>query len=314
MRGPAPLREQSAMANHRACRFLTVGLIALAILGVSYGIGRYFARPRPKHLTVHVSGAPGSRVSGAFEVGGVPQDVPQEAELPAIFTHTGLGASFTVRRLSGPDLPIVAAADIDGVPLGTGTALGGVRVYVSDGHAEPWFHAVEAEPEWKETHEDTPPPDLIGTQPPEWTPVEWINSDRLRLADLRGKVVLARWFTGPHCDDCLATAPALREFHERYHDLGLAVIGMYFHADDTVEKVRKIVDGYGYRFPVAIDRGARTRRLWCLGRYDYHFTSVTFLLDRQGVIRHIHPGGQYVKGDPEYQTMESEIRWWLVHD
>jgi hypothetical protein len=26
-----------------------------------------------------------------------------------------------------------------------------------------------------------------------------------------------------------------------------------------------------------------------------------------GVIRHIHPGGEYVKGDPDYAEMKSQI-------
>jgi peroxiredoxin len=82
---------------------------------------------------------------------------------------------------------------------------------------------------------------------------------------------------------------------------------MYHHADSTLEEVREIVDGYGYRFPVAVDRGAKTRRLWCLGRDDYGYTSATFLLDRDGVIRYIHPGGRYVKGDAEYVAVETAI-------
>ncbi|MDA2929744.1 hypothetical protein MYX84_07325 [Acidobacteria bacterium AH-259-O06] len=32
-----------------------------------------------------------------------------------------------------------------------------------------------------------------------------------------------------------------------------------------------------------------------------------FFIDRQGVIRYIHPGGQYVKGDPDYKTLVKKI-------
>jgi hypothetical protein len=34
---------------------------------------------------------------------------------------------------------------------------------------------------------------------------------------------------------------------------------------------------------------------------------VSFLLDREGRIRHIHPGGQYVKGDADYDAMKRKI-------
>ena len=40
---------------------------------------------------------------------------------------------------------------------------------------------------------------------------------------------------------------------------------------------------------------------------DRDFTSVSFLIDCHGVIRHIHPGGQYIKGDKDYAEMKSKI-------
>ncbi len=296
------------MSKRKTYGYVVAGLLIVTAVGISYAIGRYVAQTQPKHVTIHVSGATGTRVSTTFEVDGV-EGAPDEGVVPTQFTCTGHKVSFTVRRLAGPDQPICAAVQIDGVPCGTGTAAGGVCGYIwkDRGGAGANFRAVPSEPEWKETKEPAPGPNRIGTQPPEWTPMEWLNAQPLRLAELRGRVVLARWFTGPHCQDCSATAPALREFHERYQDLGLTVVGMFFHADDTVEQVRDIVAGYGYQFPVGIDRGARTRRLWSLGRYDYGFTSVTFLLDRQGIIRHIHHGGRYVKGDADYRMLQWEI-------
>lgn len=293
--------------------YVWLGLLIVPAAGISYGIGYYSARPRLKSVTIHVSGAQGTKVSGAFEVDGVLQAEPEEVELPAQFTRTGHRLGFTVRWVSGPEAPICAVVEVDGVRRGVGTAAGGVRVDVGP-EREPRFLAVTVESEWKPGEDIGPRPDLIGLQPPEWTPVEWLNTKPLRLAELRGKVVLVRWFTGPICDDCVATAPALREFHERYHDTGLVVVGMFHHDNITLEEIQEIVNGYGYRFPVAVDRGARTRRLWCLGRSDYGYTSVTFLLDRQGAIRHIHPGGRYVKGDADYQMLAWQIERALASD
>ena len=298
------------MVNRKPYRYLLGGLVVVATIAASYGLGRYRAQPNPSQITIHVSGAPGMTVSGAFEIDSV-QGAPQEAPLPAQFTCTGHKVAFTVQRVGGPDQPMAAAVDIDGVRRGVGTAASGVRVDIWGGDSEPRFLALPSEPESKERKEAGPRPDLIGTEPPEWTAVEWHNTEPLRLADLGGKVVLVRWFTGPICEDCVATAPALRAFYERYRDLGLAVVGMYHQSDDTLEEVRKIVEGYGYRFPVGIDRGVKTRRLWCLGRDDYGYTSATFLLDRDGVIRYIHPGGRYLKGDADYQMLESQIEHWL---
>ena len=292
-------------------RWLVLAGVMLAMgLGAGFAVWRK-AHPEPRLISIHVSGAPGTWVGGSVEVDGVSSDL-EDAELPIQISRPAHEFRLTALRVSGPDEPISVAVDIDRVRKGAGTAVGGVRVGIWGVQSEPWFSATESDPEWQETHEAGPCPNLIGTQPTEWTPVEWINSERLRLSDLRGQVVLVRWFTGTICPDCVATAPALREFHERYHDLGLAVVGMYLHSDATLEEVRGIADGYGYHFPIVIDRGAKTRRLWCLGRYDYGYTIATFLLDREGVIRHIHPGGRYVKGDDEYRMMKSHIEHWLA--
>ena len=70
---------------------------------------------------------------------------------------------------------------------------------------------------------------MVGKAAPEWHVTNWMNSPELRLADLRGKVVLVRWWTAPDCPYCRATAPALNEFYDKYHAEGLEVIGFYHH-------------------------------------------------------------------------------------
>ena len=68
---------------------------------------------------------------------------------------------------------------------------------------------------------------LIGSKAPEWNNKDWLNSKPLQLADLRGKVVLIRFFMESNCPMCRASAPHLNEFHRLYKDRGLVVIGMY---------------------------------------------------------------------------------------
>jgi thiol-disulfide isomerase/thioredoxin len=150
---------------------------------------------------------------------------------------------------------------------------------------------------------------LLGTRPPEWEVGDWINSKPLTLKDLAGKVILVRWWTSG-CPFCKATAPALDEFHARYHDEGLVVIGFYHHKSDTplkVEQVKESAAKLGFEFPVAIDRDWRTLKRWWLDDNPRSWTSVSFLIDRKGMIRHIHPGGQYVRGDRAYETLKAKI-------
>jgi peroxiredoxin len=157
--------------------------------------------------------------------------------------------------------------------------------------------------------------DLIGSPAQPWEVREWIGSPPVSLADLRGKVVLVRWFTSPDCPYCHASAPALNRFHHDYARRGLAVIGMYHHKSDdplTLDAVRGWVRDYGFQFPVGVDRDWRTLRRWWLDGAHRDFTSVSFLIDRRGVIRLIHPGGTLALGTPDFAAMQSKIEQLLA--
>lgn len=151
---------------------------------------------------------------------------------------------------------------------------------------------------------------LLGRPAPPWNVTNWLNSPALRLEALRGKVVLVRWWTAPGCRYCAATAPALNEFHEQFAAKGLVVAGFYHHkSDDPLEPdhVARHARKFGFKFPVATDPDWRTLKNWWLDRGDSDWTSVSFLIDRKGIVRHIHPGGQYVKGDKAYRELRGKI-------
>jgi peroxiredoxin len=102
----------------------------------------------------------------------------------------------------------------------------------------------------------------------------------------------------------------LNEFQREFRERGLEVIGFYHHKSPeplTDEAVKQHARRLGLEFPIAIDPEWRTLKQWWLDRGGERWTSVSFLLDRRGVVRHIHPGGQYVKGDEDYVAMKSKI-------
>ncbi len=53
----------------------------------------------------------------------------------------------------------------------------------------------------------------------------WVNGSPLKDEDLKGKVVLLD-FWAVWCGPCIATFPHLREWHEKYSDKGLVIIGL----------------------------------------------------------------------------------------
>lgn len=154
---------------------------------------------------------------------------------------------------------------------------------------------------------------LIGVTPPEWQLEGWMGSEPRTVASLRGSVVLVRWWTAG-CPYCSSTAPALRHFDRTYGPRGLQVIGIYHHKGDAPFEPAVYEDTakkYGFTFPVAVDPEWKNFESWMRDRdgnkVDTGWTSVTFLLDRRGVIRHVHPGGQYVEGEPAYAEMQAAI-------
>ncbi len=151
--------------------------------------------------------------------------------------------------------------------------------------------------------------ELIGTRASSWDGLQWINSQPLSLDALRGQVVLVRWWTGPECQYCAASAPHLNEWDEKYHAKGLVVVGFYHHKSSTPltrTHVSRLIERYRFRFPVAIDPDWRNLKRWWLEGHEHRWTSVSFLLDKKGVIRYIHPGGSYTEADA--QTIESLIQ------
>jgi peroxiredoxin len=143
---------------------------------------------------------------------------------------------------------------------------------------------------------------LLGKPLPDWDNDRWINSSALTLSDLKGKVVLLRFFMDSTCPFCRASAPYLNELFTDYKDKGVVIIGMYTPKPEPsptdTATVQQYVRQYGFKFPVAIDDEWRTlRKLWLHRVPDADFTSVSFLIDKKGILRFIHPGGAYNAAD-----------------
>jgi thiol-disulfide isomerase/thioredoxin len=110
--------------------------------------------------------------------------------------------------------------------------------------------------------------DRIGVAAPPFEIDSWLNSKPLSIQDLRGRVVLVRWWTDT-CPLCASTAPALRKLDEQYSARGLTVIGV-FHPkagrDDAMDvaRVQRAVDARQLTFPIAIDWEWHTLNKWWL--------------------------------------------------
>jgi peroxiredoxin len=152
--------------------------------------------------------------------------------------------------------------------------------------------------------------ELLGKPAPPLAPVAWAQGE-LTERDLRGKVVLVRWWT-EGCSLCKNTAPALNRLQTDFDGRGLAVVGV-FHPKPPravgAETVLQAARELGFRFPVAVDEQWTLLHRWWLDTGDRSFTSVSFVLDRSGRIRYIHPGGEFFPSErPEHARANRDYR------
>jgi len=154
--------------------------------------------------------------------------------------------------------------------------------------------------------------DRIGVTAPAFNLQHWVNSQPLEIDRLRGNVVLVRWWTDT-CSLCAATAPALRQLQQEYGAQGLKVIGI-FHpkpaGDWSVTRMQKAVDRFQFTFPVALDGDWSALKRWWLDGAQRSYTSVSFIIDKHGVIRYVQPGGEYHEGpgSPGQEMCEADFR------
>src|SRR5262249_29507816 len=84
---------------------------------------------------------------------------------------------------------------------------------------------------------------------------EWLNSPPLTAQAMRGKVVLADFWTYA-CINWLRALPYVRAWHEKYRSKGLVVIGVHspeFAFEKDLNNVRRAVKDMRIDYPVAVD-------------------------------------------------------------
>lgn len=157
---------------------------------------------------------------------------------------------------------------------------------------------------------------LTGTKAPEFEGLTWLNSEPLTMNELKGKVVLIRfWLVG--CPYCENTASSLVEFHEKYGEQGLVVIGIHHPKSERTREpgiAKRQAEIFGFDFPVAHDKDWKTIKNYWLTGENRKFTSSSMLIDRGGIIRFVHEGGEYYRSDTDkkayndFQNMDENIR------
>ena len=131
---------------------------------------------------------------------------------------------------------------------------------------------------------------------------EWLNSEPLGPAELRGRhVVLVNFWTWT-CINWLRQEPYVRAWSQAYRDDGLVVIGVHtpeFSFEYDIEGVRQAVQERAIDYPVAVDNDYA---IW--SAFANHYWPALYFVDADGVISDQHFGeGRYEQSERVIQRL-----------
>ncbi len=159
--------------------------------------------------------------------------------------------------------------------------------------------------------------DLVGKRMPELR-LHWATPQDKTAADAKPPVTLYRWWT-ESCPYCEATFPALEMLRKEYEPKGLRIVAIYHPKPPravTDEAVLAGAEKRSFHGIVAVDQDwSQLKKAW-LSTGDRHATSVSILVDRDGIIRFVHPGVMYfpkeqrkdVEPNRDYELLDQAIQ------
>jgi thiol-disulfide isomerase/thioredoxin len=137
--------------------------------------------------------------------------------------------------------------------------------------------------------------------PPFTGAAEWLNSEPLGLAELRGHVVLVNFWTLT-CINWLRQEPYVRAWSQAYRDDGLIVIGVHtpeFSFEHEIDRVRQAIKAREIDYPVAVDNHYD---VW--SAFDNHYWPALYFIDTDGIIRDDQFGeGRYEQSERVIQRL-----------
>jgi hypothetical protein len=130
---------------------------------------------------------------------------------------------------------------------------------------------------------------------------EWLNSEPLGTAELRGHVVLVNFWTWT-CINWLRQEPYVRAWSHGYRDDGLIVIGVHtpeFAFEHNIDGVRRATSERAIDYPIAVDNNYE---VW--NAFANHYWPALYFADADGIIHDQHFGeGRYEQSERVIQKL-----------
>lgn len=136
----------------------------------------------------------------------------------------------------------------------------------------------------------------------------WVQGGPVRIRGLRDRGVVLIDFWDFTCVNCIRTLPYVAEWHRRYADKGLTVVGVHAPEFSFARERSFVADAaarFGLQYPIVLDNEYAIWRA-----YSNRFWPAKYLVDRKGRIRYYH------YGEGSYQETELAIQHELreLHD
>ncbi|HKQ52476.1 MAG TPA: redoxin family protein [Pyrinomonadaceae bacterium] len=135
---------------------------------------------------------------------------------------------------------------------------------------------------------------LQGEVAPEIKVVKWVEQSPVKLSELRGRVVLLD-FWATWCGPCLRSFPYLVEWHEKYKDRGLVIIGITkfygegngqgLNPDEELGFIERFKKTHNLPYGMGVADGDDNHI-----RFNVTAIPTAVLIDRRGVIRLLTTG------------------------
>jgi peroxiredoxin len=131
------------------------------------------------------------------------------------------------------------------------------------------------------------------------------SGERITLQSLRGKVVLLEFFL-TECPHCQRTATHLEPIYRDLRPRGLEVLAVAINPD-ALQRIPDFIHRFNTTYPIALGDSTMVRTFADISAVKQFFVPYIFLIDRKGVIRYEHPGGDAGFYNDESVNMRAEL-------